>query len=124
MNLFDWLVVSHLIGDFLLQTDDMASLKTEDWGWMTRHIAVYMVPVGVVLFVYSSIHSLPAWLLLVALLFLATTHALLDRRRFTMSWMRFSRSAPEHRWLPIVADQVFHIITLAVLAQVLVLAKA
>jgi hypothetical protein len=123
VNLFDWLVVAHLVGDFLLQTDDMANLKTEDWGWMARHVAVYMMPLSVVLLIYSIIFHLPAWSAIIALLFLAATHALLDRRRFTISWMRFARTAPDQGWLPIVADQVFHVVTLAVVAQFLVLAR-
>jgi transcriptional regulator GlxA family with amidase domain len=54
-------------------------------------------------------------------LFLLATHIILDRRRFTTSWMRLIGMSPDHPWLPVVVDQVFHILTLAVVAQTLAL---
>jgi hypothetical protein len=123
VSLFDWLLISHLIGDFLLQTQDMALLKAQSWSWMFRHIAVYMVLVTVVVVHYSVTHALPAWLAVGALLFLAGTHIVLDRRAFTNWWMRTIVKAPDIDWLSVVVDQVWHIVTLAIVAQVLVLAS-
>jgi hypothetical protein len=121
VSLFDWLLVGHLIGDFLMQTDSMASRKENSWSWMLGHVGIYMVVIGAVLIVYALSHSLPAWLLAVVLLFICGTHIVLDRRGFALWWMRFVNIAPDHEWLPIVVDQVFHLLTLAVVAQVLVL---
>lgn len=123
MSLFDWLLISHLVGDFLIQTDSMARYKAQRWSWMLAHISVYMVLVTTVVVCYALIHHLPAWLVVVALLFLAGSHILLDRRVFTVRWMRLVGMSPEHPWLPIVVDQVFHILTLAIVAQILVLAR-
>lgn len=123
MSLFDWLLVSHLIGDFLLQTHNMAMRKARSWPWMFRHVAVYMVLVILVVAQYTLAHRLPAWLAVITLLFVAGTHVILDRRAFTNWWLQQIVKAPNHPWLSIVVDQIFHIATLAIVAQVLVLAS-
>ena len=50
MSLFDWLLVGHLVGDFLLQTDRMARYKAQSWSWMLKHVGIYL---AVILDVYS-----------------------------------------------------------------------
>ncbi len=123
MSLFDWLLISHLVGDFLIQTDNMAGRKEQRWSWMLIHIGFYMVFATTVVVWYAVIHRLPVGLVLAVLLFLAGTHILLDRRGFTTWWMRLVGMSPSHPWLPIVVDQVFHILTLAIVAQILALAS-
>lgn len=121
MSLFDWLLVAHLTGDFLLQTHNMAEYKATDWSWMLKHIAVYMTLMTAVLVGYGWSARVPFWMLMVAWLFLAGTHIVLDRREFTLKWMRITRVSPDHPWMPIMIDQVFHLLVLAATAQVLVL---
>jgi hypothetical protein len=122
MSLFDWLLLAHLAGDFLFQTDRMAQRKKREWPWILRHVGTYMVGVALVVVLYSLDHSVPAWLAAGAILFLAATHIVLDRRAWVQGWMRWNGSSPEHPWLPIVVDQVFHLLALGAAAQVLVLA--
>jgi len=121
MSLFDWLLVGHLVGDFLLQTDCMAKNKSRNWSWMFRHVGLYILSVMVVVVVYALRHPVSVWWLAATLVFLVATHVGLDRRGFTAWWMGFVGIAPQHPWLGIVVDQVFHILILAVIAQVLVL---
>jgi len=121
MRLFDWLLVGHLVGDFLLQTDCMARNKSKDWHWMFRHVGLYILSVMLVIVVYAFRNPVSAWWLVAALLFLVTTHVGLDRRGFTAWWMRLVGIEPQHPWMGIVVDQVFHILILAIIAQVLVL---
>lgn len=123
MSLFDWLLVAHLAGDFLLQTDGMASNKGQSWQWMIKHVAVYMAVVTPVLIIYAALHSTPGGLMAAALLFILVTHVALDRRGFTAWWMRLVGVANDKAWISVVVDQVFHILTLALVAQVLVLAS-
>lgn len=123
MSLFDWLLVSHLVGDFLIQTRNMAMHKAESWPWMLRHVGVYMVLITVVVVWYSVAYQAPAWLAVVVLLFIAGTHIILDRRTFTKRWLDYFVRVPDHPWMPIVVDQVFHIVALAIVAQALVLAS-
>lgn len=107
-----------------MQTDSMASRKENSWSWMLGHVGIYMVVISVVLIVYALSHPLPAWLFAIALLFVCVSHVVLDRRGFVVWWMRFVNVAPDHEWLPIVVDQVFHLLTLAIVAQALVLVGA
>jgi hypothetical protein len=124
MSLFDWLLVGHLVGDFLLQTDTMASFKVQSWPWMLRHVGLYMVVMTILVGAYALSHSVPLWLVVVSLLWIALTHIGLDRRNFTQGWMRLVGISTDHPWLPIVADQVFHLLVLVVVAQILVMASA
>lgn len=124
MNLFNWLLVSHLVGDFLFQSDGMARNKTQNWQWMLRHVVLYSVIVSAVLVGYGVLQSVPAWIVASAILFLFVSHLALDRRHFTAWWMRHVGMKPEHPWLPIVVDQVCHLVTLAVVAQTLSMVRS
>ena len=121
MSLFDWLLIGHLVGDFLIQTDNMAKNKRQRWPSLLSHVNLYMVVITPVVVIYALTHSLPSWLVLAVLLFLFGTHVILDRRDFTVRWMRFVGMSPDSLWLSIVVDQVFHLLTLVIVAQVLVL---
>lgn len=117
MSLFDWLLVGHLIGDFLLQTDGMAKYKTQNWSWMLKHVGAYVAAMAIVLGAYSLSHPTPLWTLVLALLFLGATHLVLDRRGLTLAWMRMVGITRDLGWLTIVIDQVFHLLVLVLVAQ-------
>ena len=118
MSLFDWLLVGHLVGDFLLQTDGMAKYKAQSWTWMLRHVGLYLAVMVIVLGVYSLSTPVPLWVLGLALLFIGSTHIILDRRGFTLGWMRLIGITSDLDWLTIVADQVFHLLVLVVVVQI------
>ncbi|OHX52520.1 hypothetical protein BB776_00440 [Planococcus salinarum] len=109
MSQFDYLLIGHLIGDFLLQTSWMAKYKAAKWLPLLVHVAVYTVVVSV-FGVLSGGLSLAA----IALIFFS--HSVLDRKTFVAFWVRKIQTAkgPEQAWLCIVADQIFHIIILAI----------
>jgi hypothetical protein len=119
MSLFDWLLLGHLAGDFLFQTDSMARHKPQNWRWMLGHVSLYMVTITVIITAYGLSHTLPVWAPVTAWLFIFASHLILDRRSFTAYWMRLVGASPDHPWLPIVVDQIFHLITLALVAQAL-----
>ena len=121
MSLFDWLLIGHLIGDFLIQTDNIAKNKRQRWPLILSHVSLYMVVITVVVVIYALTHPLPPWLVVAALLFLFGTHVILDQRDLTKRWMRFVGMSPDRLWLSIVVDQVFHLLTLAIVTQALVL---
>lgn len=123
MSLFDWLLMAHLVGDFLLQTDGMAKNKATDWSWMLRHVGAYLAIVTVVVTAYALANPVPFVLIIVLLLFLAATHIILDRRTFVQWWTGLVGASPEYPWLSTVVDQIFHLLTVAVVAQVLVRAS-
>jgi hypothetical protein len=120
MSLFDWLLVGHLVGDFLLQTNSMAKYKAQSWTWMLRHVGLYLAVMVIVLGAYSLSHPVPLWVLALALLFIGATHIVLDRRGFTLGWMRLIGITSDLGWLTIVVDQVFHLLVLVVVVQVMI----
>lgn len=109
MSQFDYLLIGHLIGDFLLQTSWMAKNKATKWLPLLAHVAVYTVVVSVVGILSGGL-SLAA----IALIFFS--HIVLDRKTFVTFWVRKVQTAKgsEQAWLCIVADQIFHIIILAI----------
>lgn len=121
MSQFDWLLVAHLVGDFLLQTNDMARYKAESWSWLLRHLGSYMAVMTVVVGALAWTGSVPLWAAASVWLLIGVTHAILDRRDWTRWWMRLIGISPDIVWLQIAVDQVFHIVVLAAAAQLLVL---
>ncbi len=110
---FAVLIVLHSVGDWLLQTDWMAKGKAKSWPPLVAHVAVWtacMLPAAVWLFD-------PIWLL-----WLAGTHLVLDGTDFVRWWMTAVKRVPEADlrgsawWLVVVADQVFHLLTLVPVA--------
>jgi len=73
--------------------------------------------------VFSVNRSLPVALAAGVLLFVGVTHAFLDRRGFIGWFMRSTGHSGDHSWLPIVVDQVIHLLILAAAAQALVWAS-
>ena len=122
MSVFDWLLVAHLVGDFLLQTNEMARCKPQSWPWLLRQLGSYMAVMTVVLGALAWTGSVPLWAVVPVWFLIGVTHAILDRRSFTRWWMRLIGTSPDVTWLHIAVDQVFHIVVLAVAAQLLVLA--
>jgi hypothetical protein len=119
MSLFDWLLVGHLAGDFLLQTDRMARYKVSDWRWMLAHVAAYTAAVTLATLLYAWQQPLSALPALAGLLLVAATHLGLDRRDFTAWWMRSVGISQDQRWLAIVIDQVFHVLVLVMATAVM-----
>lgn len=56
--------LAHFIGDFILQTDDMAKNKSKDNMALTYHIAMYSLPF-IILFgpIYAVINGLLHWVI-------------------------------------------------------------
>lgn len=109
MSQFDWLLIGHLIGDFLLQTSWMARYKATKWLPLLSHITVYTLVVAA--FGWLS-GGLSLWG--IAIIFIG--HIILDRKTFVAFWVAHVQTAkgPEHAWLSIMADQIFHVILLAI----------
>jgi hypothetical protein len=111
----------HAVGDYVIQTDQMAQRKTSSWGWALYHAVSY---------------SIPFWLLTrsaVALAVIIGTHALIDRYRLARfvvfaknvalssgespHWKDCSKTGmPEDRppflavWLLIIVDNIMHVL--------------
>ncbi|MDW0111291.1 DUF3307 domain-containing protein [Sporosarcina aquimarina] len=114
MTLFSYLIVGHLIGDYLLQTSWMAAGKATRWAPLLAHCFVYTSVISVAFLIGTE--KYPAEV--VAIIFIS--HVILDRRRFVAWWAKTIMGVKngEPAWLTIMADQVFHIIVLAVISHI------
>lgn len=128
---FSLVLLAHLIGDYLLQTQWMADNKTTRWSPAIWHGLAYTLPFIIIT------HSIPA------LLVICVTHILIDRFRLAkyVSWFKnqfvpkkdrygwghetnnkvtgYPKRVPDFMaiWLMIIADNTLHLI-IGVLAVV------
>jgi hypothetical protein len=119
MSLFDKLLVAHLVGDWLLQTEWQAVNKTKNYRALLSHIGVYSVIMLGVLILDFGFQNIYVYIMVGML---ALSHALLDRRwpviRLMEAFRLIVKREPE-RWLVMAIDQVLHIALLAIAAVVL-----
>ncbi len=109
MSPFNWLFIGHLVGDFLFQTNWMATRKEKEWVPLLVHSFVYTLCVAIFGFATKNLDWVG-----VSVIFLS--HVILDRRFFVRFWVRTIQGAKgaEEGWLSIVTDQIFHLIILVI----------
>lgn len=101
------LIAAHLIGDFCLQTDEMATKKLTDPAIRAAHVFRYHVP-----FLIAGIATRQSLVPLAAFLVLSgAAHFITDSKR----WI------PNEDWPPgvILNDQALHAVQLAILGRLL-----
>ncbi|TWT01150.1 DUF3307 domain-containing protein [Planomicrobium sp. CPCC 101079] len=113
MDQFSYLLIGHLIGDFLLQTGWMAKYKATKWGPLLAHVTVYTVIVALAGLLSGGLSAAGLGVIFIG-------HVILDRKKFVVFWVRNIQMAkgPEQAWLAIMADQIFHIILLAIAIEI------
>jgi Protein of unknown function (DUF3307) len=111
------LLVSHMVGDVLFQTDQQALLKVRGLGdaagrlALATHVGTYTLAFLPVL-VWIGLEMDLARALLLGLL-IAITHLLIDDGRLVGAWVRKVKRATEPgRGLLIAVDQSFHVLCL------------
>lgn len=52
------LCIFHFVGDFILQTDEMAINKSSSNKWLTKHVNAYITPFALFYLAYTFIHNL------------------------------------------------------------------
>lgn len=107
---FDILLIAHLIGDYLLQTEWMANYKAERWGPLLAHCLVYTAVIAIFAFLW-----IPGGLSVWGILLVFGSHVFIDRRTPVALWYKKVMRVTDDRskWLMIMADQIFHLIILA-----------
>jgi len=101
------LLASHMVGDYVFQTNEQAIRKTEDVGQLLAHVATYTAA-----FIPTTLSSSASGRR--RLLFLVSTfcvHLAIDHRR----WASGAEWGPK----PIMVDQSLHAIQLAILGELL-----
>lgn len=109
MNFFEFLLVGHVIGDFLFQTNWMAREKANNFIALFVHSAVYTLFVGLAAVLAGQF----SWLALLIVLF---SHMFLDNRKFVYLWVKNINQSHDTAWLKIAVDQCWHLIILGVVA--------
>jgi len=109
MNLLPWLLVGHLVGDFLLQTRWMALEKNKNHLPLFIHSLVYSFSIG--MFGYLGGGIKPETLLIIFL-----SHAFLDQRSFVRWWAEKITKSADIPWLVLMIDQTWHIVILALVS--------
>jgi len=96
------LICAHLVGDFLLQNEEMQAKSKSAWV-CTVHVSFYALPF---LFLVSSA-GLSVWLLAAILL----QHWFQDRFALHLRYMRFFGHTTPEKWPmgPLCVDQAMHI---------------
>ncbi len=116
MSTFAWLVMGHLIGDWLLQSDWMAQEKKRGLFRLAglAHFAIYAVIVMGAIWLSGMKGEHPAfYLALSAAAFLS--HWLIDSTGLVECWMSFYQQS-NLEVVRLMVDQTLHLLVLAVLA--------
>ena len=110
MTIFESLLLAHIVGDWLLQTEWQANNKIHKWQALLSHVIVYHLVILAVLIAWFGFRNTTVYITVAVL---AVTHAVLDLRRpveWIMKMLRHSVTNQSERWLVIVIDQSIHII--------------
>ncbi len=115
------LLSSHLVGDWVTQSDWQATNKTRSWAALAAHVACYHLLLGLLLLIPVLGDGWPAWKALVAVGVSAASHALIDRRWPVRALLRAvgSQGFATLEWGVIAVDQALHLSILAMLAVLL-----
>lgn len=106
MGLFNWLLVGHFVGDFILQTRWMADKKAKELMPLIIHSAVYTITIAL----FSLLANGLSWWG-IGLIFIC--HLILDQRAFVDFWAVKVNGNTNIDWLKITLDQSWHILILA-----------
>lgn len=109
MNIFNVLLIGHFVGDFLFQTNWMATYKAKKWVPLLTHSCIYTAIIVLFALLEGGLSYVGIFIVLIG-------HIILDRGTFVKYWVIHVQKATKlnQRWLSIITDQTFHIILLAV----------
>jgi hypothetical protein len=115
------LLTSHLLGDWVAQSDWQATNKTRSWAALAAHVAGYHLVMGLLLLLPVLRDGWPAGKALAVLAVSAATHALIDRRWPVRALLRVAGSPgfATVEWGVIAVDQALHLSILAMLTVLL-----
>jgi hypothetical protein len=118
MTPFAWLVLAHLVGDFVLQNDWMAKGKNKALftkAGMT-HFIIYTLTIAGALLVAGGL-SKGGWFLFTSIAVVFFSHWFIDATNLVDSWMAFYGQS-QVAIVRLAIDQTLHLIVLAGISQV------
>jgi hypothetical protein len=107
MELFDWMLVGHLVGDYILQTRWMGDKKAQEWVPLTVHSVVYTAAVALLALLAGG---LSAW----GIIIIFVSHVLIDQRKIINFLSQHFNGIGNVDWLKVTLDQSWHIVMLAI----------
>lgn len=115
MNPFSAVLVGHLIGDWIVQTDWQAYHKEFSWKANQQHMLGYHLTLAI-----FCMFAMPWLVLLIVLIVSWFTHSIIDRRWPVKKLMRVTGSGPfsETTFGIIAVDQSLHLSILLILAGI------
>jgi hypothetical protein len=114
MTIFESLFVAHLVADWLLQTEWQALNKHKNFRALFTHIGIYSLVIWGVLVAYYGFRNVTVYLVVGVVSFV---HIFLDRRLVVEWYLKTFRLVVDREppfFLMLAADQIFHILILAV----------
>ncbi len=114
MTILETMIMAHLIGDWLLQTEWQAQNKATNWTALLIHIIIYHLVMFAFLYLSFDFALMP---LGISVGFLALTHSILDRQKFVgwlMRTLRIRVVRDNQKWLSVAVDQALHILLMGV----------
>ncbi len=117
MNIFTWLLLGHLVGDWMFQNDWMARGKQRQFfnRQIFVHCLVYTAVVSLTLWIATHDQTLsPPYLTVIAIIFFS--HWLIDAGNLADLWMRWGRQSRK-LFVRIMVDQTMHMVVLAALVE-------
>jgi hypothetical protein len=121
MNIFTWLLVGHLVGDWLLQNDWMVRGKKRGlltWPG-TIHFTIYTMVIIGTLWLSGARDKNPGFYLVLSTL-VFVSHWLIDASNVVEYWMRFYRQS-NSAMMRVMVDQILHILVLVIVTRVILL---
>jgi Protein of unknown function (DUF3307). len=104
LGLFDWLLIGHLVGDYIFQTGWMQK-KSKEILPLIVHSTIYTASVALFALLAGGL----SWW---GIAFIFVSHLILDQRKFIEFWARRITSSADIDWLRIILDQSWHILIL------------
>ena len=118
MNIFTWLLIGHLVGDWLLQNDWMAKGKRQ--GFLTWpglvHFTIYTGVLTSTLHFSGATNKGLSFVLSLSIL-IFVSHWLTDATNIAQGWMRFYRQTPLEQ-VRLMIDQILHLLVLVLITLV------
>ncbi len=116
MNTISWLMIGHLIGDWMFQNDWMAKGKRTGFFAIPGlvHFVVYTA-ITLGFLIVASAGKLPVWIYALVGVVLFITHWILDATDIVDVWINFYKQTANST-VRLMVDQTMHMVILALIA--------
>ena len=116
MTIFNWLLVGHLIGDWLFQNDWMAKGKKQGFFAIAglTHFIIYTLAVMVCLWLAAGRQGYPVSKFVISALIIFGSHWLIDGTDVVKFWVKTFHQT-DIPMVHMMVDQTFHVLVLVVI---------